>query len=296
MWPSPWKSSHECQLQKVWPQTTTKDNSFISTYENWKCVNKSTISTISLYFLHVKQCKLRKESYCSSSFHLCHLAFHPASGAKVRTASTTLTRLPQVSNLKPTQAEKKWWTIMEPMNWRSQNHLCLSESHCILTVVVLIVFFDLCGLGTGTYHQRWSHWMGSTTRRRWSSPVTWQKLWGYGDPKGRNMLQNEHTFFRLQLPPESIERLKWWQYLENHRKSGCGELLLPELETTMLLFMILRSNWWFKVAQREDKSSKADKQSCPQKRRLSEQAGVLHHAAGCPNLFRSFTLQYMCKY
>ena len=195
MWPSPWKSSHECQLQKVWPQTTTKDNSFISTYENWKCVNKSTISTISLYFLHVKQCKLRKESYCSSSFHLCHLAFHPASGAKVRTASTTLTRLPQVSNLKPTQAEKKWWTIMEPMNWRSQNHLCLSETHCILTVVFLIVFFDLCGLGTGTYHQRWSHWMGSTTRRRWSSPGTSQKLWGYGDPKGIwYMSQNEHAF------------------------------------------------------------------------------------------------------
>lgn len=75
--------------------------------KNWKCVNKSTISTISLCVLHVKQCKLRKESYCSFSFHLCHLAFHPASGAKVRTASTTLTRLPQVSNLKPTRAEKK---------------------------------------------------------------------------------------------------------------------------------------------------------------------------------------------
>lgn len=163
--------------------------------KNWKCVNKSTISTISLYFLHVKQCKLRKEGYCSSSFHLCHLAFHPASGAKVRTASTTLTRLPQVSNLKPTQAEKKWWTIMEPMNWRSENHLCLSETHCILTVVFLIVFFDLCGLGTGTYHQRWSHWMGSTTRRRWSSPGTSQKLWGYGDPKGIwYMSQNEHAF------------------------------------------------------------------------------------------------------
>lgn len=89
---------------------------------------KSTVSTISLYFLHVKHCKHRKESYCSSSFHLCHLAFHPASGAKVRTASTTLTRLPQVSNLKPTQAEKKWWTIMEPMNWRSQNHLAFPKA------------------------------------------------------------------------------------------------------------------------------------------------------------------------